>query len=76
LYKSHSYELQTIHRQSSDTVFLSLLNHLRFGYLTAEELQLLNNDCYQRKLNNNVKNGNDGVVEEEVILPTQIYTHK
>jgi hypothetical protein len=64
LFSDHSYELKTIHRQSNDLEYLSLLNHLRYGQLSAEELKKLN-DCY----NKNLISMND-------ILPTQIFTHK
>jgi hypothetical protein len=64
LFSGHSYELKTIHRQSNDLEYLSLLNHLRHGQLSAEELKKLN-DCY----NKNLISMND-------IVPTQIFTHK
>lgn len=65
LFEHHSYELLTIHRQSNDSEYLSLLNHLRFGVTTEEELQQINNTCYHRKLQ-----------PEHDVMPTQIFTHK
>lgn len=65
LFEHHSYELLTIHRQSNDSEYLALLNHLRFGVTTDEELQQINNTCYQRKLQ-----------PEHDVMPTQIFTHK